>query len=328
MRWGNRPKSLSIVTYFSYNLYMVIMPRVTPADTGLLLYMLNYNKDENITANIEHEKFHIPCWNHCMDFSHHHVDHEINIILKGVGHYTFGPDNKQISVHSGQILFIPSGCEHGLIAAENFISLRGFYIHPSVFAKLSNILQPTPIIRKLAAGSDLSLPVRWTDDHHVFRSMQEIFEQCLAEYARNNEWRVPLFIAVSQLLSVMIVRLLNSKSADLSSDSTMMRVLNTRGWIDRHFLDQVTISDLAQKTALSRAHFTELFTSLAGMPPKKYITQLRLNQAMALLDETDLSITEISVRCGFSHLAHFDRLFHDLTKMSPNKYRMMKQNRK
>jgi AraC-like DNA-binding protein len=307
---------------------MVTMPRVTPADTGLLLYMLDYSKDKNTTAITNRENIHIPYWTHCMDFSHNHVDHEINIIIKGVGHYTYGPDKKTISVHSGQILFIPSGCEHSLSGADNFITLHGFYIHPSVFARLSNVMQPTPLVRKLATGHDSSIPVRWTDDNHVFRSMQEIYEQCLAEYARNNEWRVPLFNAVSQLLSVMVVRLLNTKSVDLSSDSTMMRLLNTRGWIDRHFLDHITISDLAQKTSLSRAHFSELFTNLTGVSPKKYIIGLRLNQAMALLEETDLSITDISIRTGFTHLAHFDRLFHDITGMSPNKYRIKKQSDK
>jgi len=305
-----------------------MMPRVTPSDTGLLLYMLNYSKNGNSPAFTEREAAYIPCWTDCMDESHYHVDHEINIILNGVGHYTYGPDNKLVSVHNGQVIFLPSGCNHSLIGSENFISLRGFYIHPSVFARLSNIMQPTPLIRKLASGNDLSIPVRWTDDNHIFRSMQENYEQCLAEYARNNEWRTPLFIAVSQLLAVTIVRLIISKSTELISDSTMLRILNTRGWLDRHFLDRVTISDLAQKASLSRAHFTELFTTLTGISPKKYIIQLRLNQAMALLEETDLSITDVSIRTGFNHLAHFDRLFHDNTGMSPNKYRSEKNLKK
>lgn len=212
------------------------MPRLAPANTELLLYMLNYKKEKNATSIVNVKIF------------IYHLRPIVWIFpIKGVGHYTYGPDNKSISVHSGQILFIPSGCEHSLSGADKFITLHGFYIHPSVFARLSNIMQPTPSTRKLASGHDSSIPVRWTDDNHIFRSMQEIYEQCLAEYARNNEWKVPLFNAVSQLLAVMVVRLLNTKSVNLSSDSTMMRLLNTRSWIDRHFLDHITISELAKK---------------------------------------------------------------------------------
>jgi transcriptional regulator GlxA family with amidase domain len=53
----------------------------------------------------------------------------------------------------------------------------------------------------------------------------------------------------------------------------------------------------------------------------EYVLKTRLAAAAELLSATELSVTEIGVRCGFSSPAYFSRVFKEETGLSPLRYR-------
>lgn len=82
-----------------------------------------------------------------------------------------------------------------------------------------------------------------------------------------------------------------------------------------------TISQIANELHLSRSQSTKIFTKIYGISPRRYVTELKLNQAKHLLVRTSKTIDQISQELGFQSPSHFSRQFRQWIGVSPNQYR-------
>jgi AraC-type DNA-binding domain-containing proteins len=107
----------------------------------------------------------------------------------------------------------------------------------------------------------------------------------------------------------------------------------TRGglapWAERRCLEllrarlseDVSLEELAAEARLSPFHFARMFKQSVGVPPRVYLTRLRLERACELLEQTDLTITEIALEVGYSSNQVFARVFLKHRRISPSDYR-------
>jgi AraC-like DNA-binding protein len=93
-------------------------------------------------------------------------------------------------------------------------------------------------------------------------------------------------------------------------------------YIDTHFHQPLTLDDLAVRFAVSKSAFCLLFPQFAGMPPKQYITQKRMETAALLVRSTDLPLSEVARRVGYDEFSTFYRNFKRLIGVSPSQYRL------
>ena len=91
--------------------------------------------------------------------------------------------------------------------------------------------------------------------------------------------------------------------------------------IHEHYNDKITISNLAKIARLSRSVFIKKFKEICGLPPLEYITVKRIEAAEQMLANTQLSILEISFKCGFYDSSHFAKKFMKKNGISPYEYR-------
>jgi AraC-like DNA-binding protein len=92
-------------------------------------------------------------------------------------------------------------------------------------------------------------------------------------------------------------------------------------YLDRHHAEPLSIDGVAQHFHLSRQYFSKLFRRFTGQSPHSYLMEVRLRQARALLEETDLTIQEVATRVGFSDPYYFARAFRTHCGVSPSQYR-------
>jgi AraC family transcriptional regulator len=64
-----------------------------------------------------------------------------------------------------------------------------------------------------------------------------------------------------------------------------------------------------------------MFKQSVGVPPRVYLTQLRMERACELLELTELSVTEIAHEVGYSSNQVLARIFHKHHRMTPSDYR-------
>ena len=81
------------------------------------------------------------------------------------------------------------------------------------------------------------------------------------------------------------------------------------------------LSDYAKMCGISTSYFISCFTKEYGMPPYRYLTQIRISQAKHLLLETGFSISEIARSVGYADPFCFSRIFRKYAGMSPSEFR-------
>ncbi len=83
----------------------------------------------------------------------------------------------------------------------------------------------------------------------------------------------------------------------------------------------LSLEEVAEKASLSRRHMERLFLKHAEMSPGRFYNGLRLDRAFALLNETDLSISEIAFASGFSSTERLSVHFRARYNTSPHNFR-------
>jgi transcriptional regulator GlxA family with amidase domain len=91
--------------------------------------------------------------------------------------------------------------------------------------------------------------------------------------------------------------------------------------MDRLYADALDVEWLARSVSLSRAHFIRRFRETFGETPHRYLQRRRIERAMALLRDTDRSVTEICLDVGFASLGTFSRTFSEVVGEPPRSYR-------
>ena len=78
---------------------------------------------------------------------------------------------------------------------------------------------------------------------------------------------------------------------------------------------------ICRMTHYSPSHISHLFKKRSGMTINQYTNSLRIAEAKALLDSTELSVQEIALTVGFSDANYFSNVFRAAENVSPREYR-------
>ena len=102
------------------------------------------------------------------------------------------------------------------------------------------------------------------------------------------------------------------------SDYRLVRVLE---YIDAHLSDRLDLRVLSREAGISPFHFAALFTKAVGATPHRHVRHLRLVAAKAMLRDTDKSILDVALSCGFASASHLAAAFRRQFSKSPTECR-------
>jgi transcriptional regulator GlxA family with amidase domain len=89
---------------------------------------------------------------------------------------------------------------------------------------------------------------------------------------------------------------------------------------------ELSLAEFAQSVNLSVWRLCHIFKSDVGMPPIRYLRQLRMERAKHLLESSFLSVKEIAFQVGLNDESHFVRDFKSTYGYSPALYRSQFKN--
>jgi AraC-like DNA-binding protein len=92
-------------------------------------------------------------------------------------------------------------------------------------------------------------------------------------------------------------------------------------YIDKNLDKNIELAHLARVTGLSKCHFARAFKQSIGITPHYYVMRKRVEYASMLLRETDIPLTQIALRCGFSDQSHLCRRFRMIFNSTPRAFR-------
>lgn len=95
------------------------------------------------------------------------------------------------------------------------------------------------------------------------------------------------------------------------------------GYIIHEIHKPLKVSDIARQFNYNEKYLSKLFKQFSGMSLKQYILNQKITQADFLLVDSTISVSEISLRLGFSSYHSFERSYVNFRSMTPTAYRQM-----
>lgn len=147
----------------------------------------------------------------------------------------------------------------------------------------------------------------------IQKRIYEIIYAC-----RNNQ--LPGEIRLSQkLYGLLIATLDESRAADEADGSGAVR--EAMRFIEKHYMQPISLPELAQHVNMSQYHFSRQFKKDCGYAPHEYIILTRLNHAKHLLKTTDLPVKIIAQNVGYQNVSTFTNAFTGRVGVSPSLFR-------
>ena len=107
-------------------------------------------------------------------------------------------------------------------------------------------------------------------------------------------------------LLILIYRYLDEAYLPICTNDSLKRAIS-----------DITISDVASQTGVGERYLRKLFSQYLNLSPLDYLNQIRINKAIELLRNTEMSVKEVCFACGFQSPQYFSRIFKQQMGISP-----------
>ena len=131
-----------------------------------------------------------------------------------------------------------------------------------------------------------------------------------------------LFIK-SALLRILAILSANNlfEVTEKNHDRRIETIKTTLTYIQENYKEKIYIRDLAGLIGMNEQYFCRFFKKVIGRSPMEYVNEYRIKKAIHYLKESDLTVTEICLECGYNNLGNFLREFRKYTSTTPLQYR-------
>lgn len=248
---------------------------------------------------------------------HWHHALELNYIRSGSGFYLI--NGVKLQFEQGDLIFINSNDLHRAFETDNLV-MDVIMFNPSLLAV---DLKYDPKLMTPFREADLQFNNIITEKHPISEQLTELFMRMMNEYDNKD-------IAYVSMIRADLVRFLGLSNRDLGGKDLEHRPVSHRGMsvlkevlrtIELNLGYAWTLQELAELAHLSPSRFSTLFHQTVGTSPLNYLIQLRLTQAVHLLETTEDKIIDIAEQCGFRNLSNFNRLFKHHIGIAPSELR-------
>lgn len=128
-------------------------------------------------------------------------------------------------------------------------------------------------------------------------------------------------------LVLLVTKMVQAQSANNSEQTgkpdpfSSRRIYRLLAYVDEHFRENQSLSDLEQHFFISRYHICRLFKKETGLTLSQYVNRKKISLAQQLLKDPDLTVNAVGQEVGFHSPQHFSQVFKTLTGMTPSDYR-------
>lgn len=132
-------------------------------------------------------------------------------------------------------------------------------------------------------------------------------------------------VAKAEQFLTDMARLMQARAREGSADPERRLVQAVAQFIGDNYMYDLTLTMLAERYNYHPSYFSELFKSKMGKTFVQYVTEVRMGQAVRLLEETPLSLWDIAELTGFANASYFSTKFKRQYGISPSDYRQARQ---
>ena len=165
-------------------------------------------------------------------------------------------------------------------------------------------------------------------EKELFRNQEEIPEKESPRDQRSDPGcQILVKAGLLKILGILWERGLFRENVP-ESNFRMEALKGSLSYVREHYREKIYLRQLADKAGMNEQYFCRFFKKVIGKSPMAYVNEYRVRCSMALLRDTDRTVMEISLECGFHNLGNYLREFRRLTETTPLQYRKWCQDKK
>ncbi len=129
-------------------------------------------------------------------------------------------------------------------------------------------------------------------------------------------------------LSLLWSILFQNSSDQLSSDKCENEVDNFRirtmiAFLEEHFNETIELTQIAASANIGKRECIRCFHRMMGLSPIQYLIKYRIIESLHYLRDTEMSVSEIALCCGFESPSYFTHIFKRYQKCTPRQFRVL-----
>lgn len=165
--------------------------------------------------------------------------------------------------------------------------------------------------------TDFPFPVRFETNNS-----QYFIDKYRAAYNLNITKPYGYKVKIREIMYDVIAKICEEHYTNNYFNKTCYSIRKSVDYIEKNYANpDLTLNEIANQSGITDTHFRRLFKQFYGVTPITHITNLRLRKSKMLLSHTNLSVDEISKKCGFNEYSYFTRLFKKHFGMPPSNWR-------
>ena len=249
---------------------------------------------------------------------HSHANCEFVLLLMGTAENTV--DSIPYQANVGDVLFISHHSTHSIKATSTPYQHRDVYISEDRLKEVCEKYYSLDFYKYLTRkNAFVKIPVDFSQFKNISTRLQELetLYTLFPKKQDQNVIRSCIFSIIMQFLGIAYEDYHFNKDEAYS----LNWMLNFITHIQKPEVFTKPIQDIIASSNYSHSHFCYAFKQQYHRTFKSYINELRINYAISLLQNTMMSVLDISLICGYSNPSHFSQLFKKQTGVSPLHYR-------
>lgn len=236
---------------------------------------------------------------------HKHNKHQLYYVENGIAFFNTPHNSFFLPAH--YFLWIPAGVEHNIISRTSVKMVYCLYIPTELTQGIPKLEQETGIY-----------PVT-----NLLVEMINYTRNWFGEVDAADEHKYQFLITLKNI----VVEAADNPSLPIELPTTdNLGLREVLRFIQQNMDQPLELKAIADRFGYSTRSLSRLFKNNIHTSFLQYVKLSRMIRAMELLLQTDLSISEISYRCGYNTLSSFSYVFQKVTHTSPAEFR--KQTRK
>ncbi|MDR6550739.1 AraC family transcriptional regulator [Paenibacillus qinlingensis] len=238
--------------------------------------------------------------------SHHHDVYQLLYGMEGEGQITLNGKTYQIG-QDVAALIVPYS-EHSISTTSKLTLLVLAFHRTSI-----DIYAQEELLGKFFGASSL-LKLNAFASSELRRLLRKMLYEQLQEDLLNT-------FAIKLHMEELLLELARSQQIPHTPDANSLRAERICNYIDTHYFEPITSTDIAVRMNMSVRHVSSIFKERYQKTPSQYLSEVRIGVASKLLLETDKDIVSICFEVGYETVSAFYRTFRNMVGMSPNHFR-------
>lgn len=253
------------------------------------------------------------------ELSHNHAAFEVHLILKG--HCVMYVDNTYYRLNKGDCCVIPPGRYHSqLPSPEDTVEKTCFRFHyqvlPGPTPRASN--EETQALNEILLG--MNFHIQHNAKEYLFL-VSEIMDELQTK-------SVGFIAQIENLFSQLLIRVIRSSPSATLTTYTLpqktpddLRMDRIEAFFWKNYKGQLGEEDLARSLNVSTRQLNRILNELYGLSFRQKIVNTRLEIAMDLLHNTDLTINQIAEHIGYQTPSNFHSAFKTNLGITPSTFK-------